>query len=196
MTLAPEASTFTPPVELSTTDIATATAIAGPGGEAVAIGATGLQLSRRGADGHWSAPEPLASPPDNTGRQFPAYLGSPAAALLADGSAIGAWWLQVPATDASGEILRGEVYAAGQLLTPANGIAGPPSVAAAGNDAFIVSAIDDSPVDLFTRPAGAATFTPTTLSPTSEGDAQLTTAGTHVLAAFRRDERLNLTVIH
>ena len=79
-----------------------------------------------------AGPRPNPSPrrPDNSGTQFPAYLGSPTAALLADGSAIGAWWLQVPSTEASNEILRGEVYAADQLLTPANGIASPPSVAA------------------------------------------------------------------
>jgi hypothetical protein len=195
-TLAPDASTFTAPVDLTTTDISTATAIAGPGGEAVAISAQdGVQLARRAADGRWSAPETLATSPDNSGNQFPQYLSTPTAALLADGSAIGVWRLQVPATDASAELLRGEVYAAGQLLTPANGIASPPSVAAAGDEAFIASAVDNGAVYLFTRPAGATAFIATTLSSKSDRDAQLTASGTHVLAAFRRDDRLDLTVI-
>jgi hypothetical protein len=190
-TLAADASTFTAPVQFTTSDVSAATAIAGPGGEAVAITAGGLQLARRGADGQWAPPEPLASSPDNAGTQFPAFLSSPTAALLADGSAIGVWWLQVPATDASAELLTGEVYAAGQLLTPADGIATPPSVVAIGDEAFIASAVDDGPVDLFTLPAGATT----TLSPKSEGDVHLAASGTHVLAAFLHNDRLNLTVI-
>ena len=92
--------------------------------------------------------------------------------------------------------MRSEVYAAGQLLTPAGGIASPPSVAAAGDDAYIATAIaGGGPVELFTRPAGASAFSPTTLSPHGNGDAQLAASGTHVLAAFQRDDRLRLTVV-
>jgi hypothetical protein len=196
-TLAPAAAAFSPPVVLTSapTVESAPTAVAGPGGAAVAIYSKTLSLTRRGLDGTWSAPEPFASQPDNAGNQFPVFLTSPTAALLADGTAIPAWFLQVYAPDVPDELLRGEAYAGDQLLTPAQGIASPPSTAAAGNDAFVVSAIDNGPVELFTRPAGATTFTPTVLAAKGDGDAQLTAAGTHVLAAFQSADRLHLTVV-
>jgi hypothetical protein len=196
-TLTAAASAFSPPVVLTSapTVESAPTAVAGPGGAAVAIYSKTLSLSRRGLDGSWSAPEPFASQPDNSTKQFPEFLTSPTAALLADGSAIPAWFLQVYAPDVPDELLRGEAYAGGQLLTPAQGIASPPSVAAAGNDAFVVSAIDPGPVELFTRPAGATTFTSTVLAAKGNGDAQLAAAGTHVVAAFQSDDRLQLTIV-
>ncbi|HEY6887422.1 MAG TPA: hypothetical protein VI300_06575 [Solirubrobacter sp.] len=196
-TLTPTARAFTPPVLLTSAPTleAAPTAIAGPGGAAVTISSTTVSLVRRGLDGRWSAPEPFAAQPDNSGKQFPEFLTSPTAALLADGSAVPAWFLQVYAPDVPDELLRGEAYAGGQLLTPAQGIASPPSAAAAGNDAFVVSAVDQGPVELFTRPAGASTFTPTILAAKGDGDAQLAAAGTHVLAAFQSADRLHLTLV-
>ena len=155
-----------------------------------------LSLVRRGLDGAWSAPEPFASQPDNSANQFPEFLTSPTAALLADGSAIPVWFLQVYAPDVPDELLRGEAYAGGRAPHPRPGHRRarprrpPPATTPSSS-----SAIDSGPVELFTRPAGATTFTPTVLAAKGNGDAQLAAAGTHVLAAFQSADRLHLTVV-
>jgi hypothetical protein len=127
-------------------------------------------------------------------------------ALPSDGAAVAAWSVVTDPYEPAGRplgnqtfgavALPGGTFAAPQALAPIGRNFSKPSVVAAGNEAFVASAVPHGPVLLATRPAGAATFgTPVALTTKGDGDVQLTAAGTHVLAGYQEGDRLQLKVL-
>ncbi len=86
-------------------------------------------------------------------------------------------------------------FSAPETLTSFVPAVSAPAVAAAGDEAFAATAVENGPVTLATRAAGASTITRRSLSSAGDGDVLLAAGGPHVLAAFQRHDRLRLVVV-
>ena len=206
-TLTPAAQAFSEPTLLSalgTQGEAVPMAVAGPGGSAVAYtvsgNVAGLRLVRRAADGGWSAPQTIAAPAPGT---FGVGL---AVTLPADGAAVAAWSVLTDPYEPLGRPLGaqpfaavappGAAFGAPQALAPAGRRFSDPSVASAGAESFVASAVAHGPVLLAVRAPGAAAFTvPIPLAADGDGDVALAAGGKHVLAIYQVGDRLQLQAI-
>jgi hypothetical protein len=92
--------------------------------------------------------------------------------------------------------LPGAAFGAAQALAPIGRKFSDPSVAAAGGEAFVATALTHGPVLLARRGPGAAAFdAPVPLAGNGDGDVTLAAGGAHVLAAFQVGDRLQLTAV-
>jgi hypothetical protein len=206
-TLTGTAQAFSDTTVLSATGIegeAVPTAVVGPGGAGVAFRISGnvggLRLARRAADGGWGASQTVAVTAPGT------FADGVGVALPSGGAAVAAWSVATDPYEPAGRplgnqtfgaiALPGGTFGAPQALAPLGRDFSDPSVVAAGDEAFVASAVPHGPVLLATRAAGAATFTaPVPLTARGDGDVQLAAAGTHVLAAYQQGDRLRLRVL-
>jgi hypothetical protein len=206
-TLTATAQAFSEPTVLSATGImgeAVPTAVAGPGGTGVAFRLSGppgsVRFARRAADGSFAASQQIAVAAPGT---FAVDVG---VALPTDGAAVAAWSIQTDGYEPMGRplgnqtvgsiALPGGLFGAAQALSPLGRRFTAPSVAAAGAEAFVATAVAHGPVLLAVRAPGAATVgAPIVLTRTGDGDVELAAGGSHVLAAFQVDDRLRLTVL-
>jgi len=201
---------FTTAIPLTATGIdgeASAVAVSGPAGSGVAYTVRGsesgrLVLVRRSADGTWEPPQTIATSPPVEG----VFALGLRVALPAGSAAVAAWSVVIetpnafalpPSRQAVASIaLPGAAFAAPSPVSPAHERYTDPAVAATGDEAFVASATPHGPVLLATRAAGAATFgQPVALSAKGDGDVVLAAGGSHVLAAYQRDDRLQLRVV-
>lgn len=210
-TLTLSAGTFSAPTVLSagadTSPLAEAfpALASGPAGVGVAFSQSGdpgsLNLVRRNADGTWAARERigLANYGANT------FVSGLQATLPADGSSAAAWSIDTE-SGGLGNVVASQTVASiaapgspfGQLqaLTPTGGRFSRPAVASAGDEAFVATALAHGPVLLATRALGAGVFgTPVALTDRGDGDVLLAAAGSHVLAAYQRGDRLQLDIV-
>jgi hypothetical protein len=208
-TLAITADAFSEPVIVSDPaglGEAFAGAVSGSGGAGVVYtqtaGTRTLNLVRRNADGSWSRPELVDTPPEIED----VFAVDLQATLPADGSALAAWSIDHEASDGMGRLLGAQTVASiaapskafgpAVALTPANEVFGHTAVASAGGEAFVATAKAHGPVLLVTMAAGATTLgAPVALSPTGDGDILLAAGGSHVLAAWQRHDRLVLHTV-
>ncbi|HUR84891.1 MAG TPA: hypothetical protein VMY78_06060 [Solirubrobacteraceae bacterium] len=205
-TLAPAASAFSGQTVLTATGIAgeaSPVAVAGPGGAAVASTISGdrpsLSLARRAADGSWSAPELVADTNYGEGR----FARGLKVALPADGSAVAAWANTTENFAGLGGMIgsqvvasfapRGGRFGAPRTITPEGVLHGVPSVAAAGNEAFVASAVTHGPVLLAGVSEQSIGVVP--LTGNGDGDVLLAAGGSHVVAIYQRDDRLRLKIV-
>lgn len=179
-------------------------AVTGSGGAGVAYTQTAtsrfLRLARRKADGTWSAPELVANPVYGEN----VFAIGLAATLPTDGSALATWTIDTQAGGLGGSIAKQTVAslapAAGRFgapvaLTPPDGRYAATAIASAGAEAFLATAQAHGPVLLATRPAGGTALRTRTVTVDGDGDVALAAAGTHVLLAYQRDDRLRLHTV-
>lgn len=206
-TLTTTSSAFSAPVVLSDpSGLAESypAVVAGSGGVGVAFirsaGARTLHLVRRAADGTWPAPQLIARPPFVED----VFAIDLKATLPADGGALAAWTISTE-PGGRGSISKQTVasvaasqapFGAPAALTPANETYGATAVASAGDDAYVATATAHGPVLLATRSTGGATLSaPRRLTADGDGDVLLAAGGSHVLAAWQRDDRLRIVTV-
>jgi hypothetical protein len=175
---------------------------AGSGGAGVLFTRSGnvreLFLVRRTTTGTWAPPQLVATPTSADGR----FAVEPIGTLPADGSALVSLSV-VDDPDGSGARSRQTVasiaapaasFGVPVALTRAGETYAARAIASSGAEAFVATAKAHGPVLLATkRPAAASLGAPATLARDGDGDILLAAGGSHVLAAWQRNDRL---VVH
>jgi hypothetical protein len=214
-TLSPAASSFSAPLPGPSTGAALASLsglgpvlVAGPGGVAAVAtamtnDATAIVFTRRAADGTWAPPALVATIPFVEAT----FVEGVTAALPADGSAVVAWSLVTEVPSGLGGNLGSQTFASVAGPSAAFGATQPltagaphrfgfPSVAAAGDEAFVASAEPHGSVVVSSRTAGATTLAPpATLTSSGDGDVVLAAGGRNVVAVYQRQDRLRLKIV-